>query len=134
MVRYRLCTPTLYRSWYGCVGVTAATDLFNIPDRSCPLTKKSRRESGQKSKTEDEERMQAAWRKKEREKQREQRGQRVIPAAFIQLKEILCSDPVLPAPNFDEAILLQTDESKEGLSAVLSQADHKGTCVAPSML
>ena len=46
--------------------------------------------------------------------------------AFIRLKEILCSDPVLLAPNLDEVFILQTDASKEGLGAVLSQADHKG--------
>ena len=46
--------------------------------------------------------------------------------AFIRLKEILCSDPILQAPNFDELFILQTDSSKEGFGAVLSQADHKG--------
>ena len=46
--------------------------------------------------------------------------------AFIRLKEILCSDPVLQASNFDEVFILQTDASEEGLGAVLSQADHKG--------
>ena len=46
--------------------------------------------------------------------------------AFIRLKEILCSDPVLQAPNFDKVFILQTDASEEGLGAVLSQADRKG--------
>ena len=46
--------------------------------------------------------------------------------AFIRLKEILCSDPVLQAPNLNEVFILQTDASKEGLGAVLRQVDHKG--------
>ena len=46
--------------------------------------------------------------------------------AFIQLKEILCLNPVLQAPNLDEFFILQTDASEEGLGADLSQADHNG--------
>ena len=33
--------------------------------------------------------------------------------AFIRFKEILCSDPVLQAPNFDEVFIFQTDASEE---------------------
>ena len=46
---------------------------FSISDRSCLVAKKSRTDCEQNSRTEDEGRMRAAWRKREREQKRRQR-------------------------------------------------------------
>ena len=45
---------------------------------------------------------------------------------FNSLKKLLCSEPVLLAPNFSKEFTLQTDASKNGLGAVLSQLDGNG--------
>ena len=45
--------------------------------------------------------------------------------AFIRWKELLCSDPLLQAPNFDDVFIVQTDAFEDGLGAVLGQANHK---------
>lgn len=42
-------------------------------------------------------------------------------AAFCRLKQALCQEPVLVAPDFQKEFLLQTDASKLGLGVVLSQ-------------
>ncbi|CAM4650283.1 unnamed protein product [Lepidochelys kempii] len=41
--------------------------------------------------------------------------------AFMDLQTVLCSNPVLIAPDFNKEFILQTDASEEGLGAVLSQ-------------
>lgn len=41
--------------------------------------------------------------------------------AFTELKQILCGEPVLQAPNFNKPFLLQTDASEVGVGAVLFQ-------------
>lgn len=41
--------------------------------------------------------------------------------AFIELKQSLCCEPVLQAPNFNKPFVLQTDASEVGIGAVLSQ-------------
>ncbi|XP_071944782.1 uncharacterized protein [Antedon mediterranea] len=43
--------------------------------------------------------------------------------AFTDLKSQLIAHPILRAPNFDKPFLLQTDASKTGIGAVLSQLD-----------
>ena len=72
----RLCTPTHtgHRDWFGCPGVTAATDLLNVREK-LPHGREEQTECEQNSKTEDEDRMRAAWRKREREKKRGQSDQ-----------------------------------------------------------
>ena len=45
---------------------------------------------------------------------------------FVELKRLLCSDPVLKAPNFSRVFILQTDASDRGIGAVLSQTDENG--------
>ena len=47
-------------------------------------------------------------------------------AAFEKLKFLLCSAPVLQAPNFEKQFILQTDASERGVGAVLSQLDESG--------
>ena len=47
-------------------------------------------------------------------------------AAFHELKQALCKDPVLVAPNKDLPFILDTDASNTGLSAVLSQLSPDG--------
>ncbi|XP_071954132.1 uncharacterized protein [Antedon mediterranea] len=44
--------------------------------------------------------------------------------AFTDLKSQLIAHPILRAPNFDKPFLLQTDASKTGIGAVLSQLDN----------
>ncbi|XP_068121096.1 uncharacterized protein [Hyperolius riggenbachi] len=44
--------------------------------------------------------------------------------AFCKLKEVLCSGPVLIAPDFKKKFVVQTDASNVGLGAVLSQMVH----------
>ena len=46
--------------------------------------------------------------------------------AFRKLKELLCSAPVLYAPNYEKEFILQTDASERGVGAVLSQTDDEG--------
>ena len=43
--------------------------------------------------------------------------------AFVELKRLLCSAPVLKAPDFSRLFILQTDASDRGIGAVLSQTD-----------
>ena len=44
--------------------------------------------------------------------------------AFVELKRLLCSAPVLKAPDFSRVFILQTDVSDRGIGAVLSQTDE----------
>ncbi|XP_063060131.1 uncharacterized protein LOC134453222 [Engraulis encrasicolus] len=46
-------------------------------------------------------------------------------AAFIGLKEALCSSPVLVAPDFKREFIVQTDASEVGLGAVLAQVHRE---------
>ena len=46
--------------------------------------------------------------------------------AFLQLKSLLCSAPILAYPQFNKRFFLQTDASDRGLGAVLTQVDHNG--------
>lgn len=46
--------------------------------------------------------------------------------AFEDLKNCLCSSPVLQSPDFEKQFILQTDASDRGLGAVLSQRDNHG--------
>ena len=46
--------------------------------------------------------------------------------AFQELKRLLCSYPILCAPDFDKPFVLQTDASDRGIGAVLSQSDADG--------
>ena len=75
----RLCTPTHtgHRDRFGCPGVTAATELLNI--RWKLPREKSRKDCEQNSKTEDEGRIQAAWRKREQEQKIGQRATKTRP-------------------------------------------------------
>eukprot|EP00731_Ephydatia_muelleri_P003215 Em0001g3215a len=47
--------------------------------------------------------------------------------AFEDLKNLLCSSPVLQSPDFEKPFILQTDASDRGLGAVLSQRDDRGS-------
>ena len=46
--------------------------------------------------------------------------------AFRRLKELLCTCPVLLAPDYAKTFILQTDASQRGIGAVLSQEDDTG--------
>ena len=46
--------------------------------------------------------------------------------AFQQLKDHLCSEPVLTSPDFARPFILQTDASDRGVGAVLSQVGGEG--------
>ena len=46
--------------------------------------------------------------------------------AFKELKQILCTSPVLRNPDFSQPFILQTDASDRGVGAVLSQRDENG--------
>ena len=46
--------------------------------------------------------------------------------AFQRLKEHLCREPILKAPDFSKKFILQTDACDNGLGAVLSQKDEDG--------
>ena len=58
--------------------------------------------------------------------------------AFRALKQALCEEPVLIAPDFNKPFLLHTDASRTGLGAVLSQVvdnqEHPVTYVSRKML
>ena len=45
---------------------------------------------------------------------------------FRRLKELLCTGPVLVAPDYAKTFILQTDASQRGIGAVLSQEDDTG--------
>ena len=44
--------------------------------------------------------------------------------AFVQLKKVMTSFPVLAIPNFREPFVLETDASGSGIRAILSQSQH----------
>ena len=46
--------------------------------------------------------------------------------AFNQLKQLLCSSPILQSPDFSCPFILQTDASDRGVGAVLTQKDEHG--------
>ncbi len=46
--------------------------------------------------------------------------------SFENVKSVLCSSPVLAAPCFDRAFMLQVDASQVGAGAVLLQGDDRG--------
>ena len=48
----------------------------------------------------------------------------VCDQAFLKLKSLLCSSPILASPNFQRPFVLQTDASDRGIGAVLSQEDE----------
>ena len=47
--------------------------------------------------------------------------------AFEDLKDHLCTSPVLQSPDFEKPFILQTDASDRGLGAVLNQRDDNGS-------
>ena len=47
--------------------------------------------------------------------------------AFEDLKNLLCSSPVLQSPDFEKPFILQTDASDRGLGALPSQRDDSGS-------
>ena len=46
--------------------------------------------------------------------------------AFSMLKGLLCSQPILKSPDFEQGFILQTDASERGIGAVLSQRNDAG--------
>ena len=48
-------------------------------------------------------------------------------AAFHELKQVLCKDPVLAAPNTEMSFILDTDASNTGLGAEQVVAYHSRT-------
>ena len=46
--------------------------------------------------------------------------------AFMKLRELLCSSPILQSPDFSRPFILQTDASDRGVDAVLTQRDDSG--------
>ena len=46
--------------------------------------------------------------------------------AFVRLKQLLCSSPILQSPDFTRPFILQTDASDRGVGAVLSQVGSDG--------
>ena len=46
--------------------------------------------------------------------------------AFVRLKQLLCSSPILQSPDFTIPFILQTDASDRGVGAVLSQVGSDG--------
>ena len=46
--------------------------------------------------------------------------------AFMQLKDLLVSPPVLAYPNYDKSFVMHTDASIDGLGAVLEQEQEDG--------
>jgi len=46
--------------------------------------------------------------------------------AFENLKQILCSEQVLPYPNFDSQFILTTDASKVAVAAIFSSSGRSG--------
>ena len=46
--------------------------------------------------------------------------------AFLQLKPLLCTSPILVSPDFSRPFVLQTDASDRGIGAGLSQLDSSG--------
>lgn len=46
--------------------------------------------------------------------------------AFENIKSLMCSSPVLIAPQFDKTFMLQVDASQVGAGAVLLQEDDQG--------
>ena len=47
--------------------------------------------------------------------------------SFTKLKQLLCNQPVLRAPDYNIPFTLQTDASKRGIGALLAQMDSAGT-------
>ena len=50
-------------------------------------------------------------------------GHRKLRGSFLHLKDTLCSERVLRAPDFQQPFTVHTDASSTGLGAVLSQGD-----------
>ena len=46
--------------------------------------------------------------------------------AFAELRQRLCTAPVLAFPDFTKSFLLNTDASNTGIGGVLSQLDEQG--------